>query len=306
MKKFLWLGVMAMVLFAGSEVFAESDGSKGAAFLKLGQGAKAIGMGEAFVASADDVNALYWNPAGIAQIKERELTFMYADWLKEIKYNYLAYAQPVQMLGGVMGGAVTLLDAGSMDGRSEGNIPEGTFEGKDMAFSVSYARGIREDLSLGTTLKYIRMKIDKKESSGFAADLGCLYKPGIKNLSLGLAIQNLGPELSAFDKEKNELPLNFKLGGAYKLLADALTIAIDVNFPSDNDTNFNLGAEYRFKEMIAIRAGYKTLTKDELKSSGLTYGAGFRLPKVGIGIDYAFCDYDELGDTHRVSLMAGF
>jgi len=82
MKKFLWLGVMAMALFAGSEVFAETDGTKGAAFLKLGQGARAIGMGESFVAVGDDVNALFWNPAGIARIKERQLTFMYSDWLR--------------------------------------------------------------------------------------------------------------------------------------------------------------------------------------------------------------------------------
>lgn len=57
---------------------------------------------------------------------------------------------------------------------------------------------------------------------------------------------------------------------------------------------------------MAIRAGYKTLTKDELKSSDLTYGAGFRLLNGGIGLDYAYCDYDDLGDTHRVSLMTKF
>jgi len=58
--------------------------------------------------------------------------------------------------------------------------------------------------------------------------------------------------------------------------------------------------------MVAIRAGYKSLTKDELKSSDLTFGAGFRMPGTGIGLDYAYCDYDDLGATHRVSLMTKF
>jgi hypothetical protein len=68
-------------------------------------------------------------------------------------------------------------------------------------------------------------------------------------------------------------------------------------------TNFNLGVEYWFKEILAIRVGYKTLTKDELKSSDLTFGAGFRLPGTGIGLDYAYCDYNDLGNTHRISLL---
>lgn len=299
-----------MIPFVSMEVFAGSPGSKGAVFLKLGQGARANAMGESFVAVADDINALYWNPAGIANIKEHQFTFMYSDWLAEIKYNYLAYVHPAQILGGIMGGAVTLLNSGDIDGRDKNQIPTGNFEGKDIALSVSYAKAMMENgneasLSLGATLKYIQMKMADKDSTGFAVDIGCLYQPPVKNLTLGANIQNIGPKLSAFESEKIPLPRNIKAGAAYRLLNDALTMSLDVNFPSDNDTNFNFGTEYWFKELIAIRAGYKTLTKDELKSSNLTYGAGFNLPWPGIGINYAFGDYDELGDTHRVSVLIG-
>jgi hypothetical protein len=288
------------------ETYAGSPGSKGAVFLKLGQGARANAMGESFCAVADDINALYWNPAGLAQIKKPQGTFMYSDWLEKIKYNYLAYVHPTQIMDGIMGWATTLLDSGSIDRYGGGpDKKEGTFDGKDMAVSVSYAKELRESCSLGATLKYIQMKIDGKDSTGICADIGWLYKPPIKNLTIGANIQNIGSELSAFDKEKVPLPLNIKVGSAYKLLNDALTLSLDINFPSDNDTNFNLGAEYWFTELIAIRAGYKTLTKDELKSSDFTYGAGFNLPGIGIGIDYAFCDYDDFGNTHRVSILIG-
>jgi long-subunit fatty acid transport protein len=306
MKKILSLTIAVTVLFASTYVLAGSPGSKGAVFLKLGQGARAIGMGESFCAVADDINALYWNPAGIAQIQERQCTFMYSDWLVEIKYNYLAYVHPEKILDGIMGGAITLLDSGSIERRDKDGNLKGTYDGQDIALAVSYARQLMENCSLGATLKYIQMKIDGKKSTGLALDVGCLYKPEIENLTLAAVVQNFGPKLSAFDKEKDGLPTNLKVGGAYKLLDNALTLGLDINFPSDNDTNFNLGVEYWFREIMAIRAGYKTLTKDELKSSDLTFGAGFRLPGTGIGIDYAYCDYDDLGGTHRVSLMTKF
>lgn len=307
MKKFLSLIVGIVVMFVTTYAMAGSPGSKGAVFLKLGQGARANAMGESFVAVVDDINALYWNPAGIIQIKEKQATFMYSDWLEEIKYNYLAYVHPTQILGGIMGSAITLLDSGSIDKHiNSDGIADGIFDGKDIALAVSYAREMMEDCSLGATVKYIQMKIDGQKSTGLGLDIGCLYKPQIENLTLGVVMQNFGPKLKAFVREKDALPLNFKVGGAYKLLDKVMTVSLDVNFPSDNDTNFNLGTEYWVKEIVAIRAGYKTLTKDELKSSDLTFGAGFRLPGTGIGLDYAYCDYDDLGDTHRVSLMTKF
>jgi len=210
-------------------------------------------------------------------------------------------------MGGIMGGAITFLDSGSIEKYGNGpNEKQGTYDGKDIAVAVSYAKELIPNCSFGATLKYIQMKIDGKKSTGFGLDAGCLYKPQIENLTLGIAMQNLGPKLKAFVSEKDGLPLNFKVGGAYKLLDNALTLSLDINFPTDNHTNFNLGGEYWIKEMVAIRAGYKSLTKDELKSSDLTFGAGFRMPGTGIGLDYAYCDYDDLGDTHRVSLMTKF
>jgi len=307
MKRVLSLMVGIGVLLASTYVMAGSPGSKGAVFLKLGQGARANAMGESFSAVADDINALYWNPAGISQIKERQATFMYSDWLEEIKYNYLAYVHPTQIMGGIMGGAMTLLDSGSIDKYGPGPTDkQGTYDSKDIAVAISYGKEMMPNCSLGATLKYIQMKIDKEKSTGLGLDVGCLYKPQIENLTLGAVMQNFGPKLKAFVSEKDSLPLNFKVGGAYKLLDKTLTLSLDINFPSDNHTNFNLGVEYWFKEMIAIRAGYKSLTKDELKSSDLTFGAGFRLPGTGIGLDYAYCDYDDLGDTHRVSLITKF
>ncbi|MEW6618396.1 MAG: PorV/PorQ family protein [bacterium] len=306
MKRIISLIVIGVMFFSADYCLSKTPGEKGAVFLKLSQGARPIGMGETFVAIADDINALYWNPAGIADVKNRQATFMYADWLEEITYNYLAYIHPQQIMGGIMGGGLTLLDSGSIDRTIDQNGKIGDYDAKDIALTLSYAKKLQDNCNLGVSLKYIQMKIDNEKSTGIALDIGCLYKPTIENLTFGANIQNLGPKLKAFISEKDALPLNIKVGGAYKLLDKALTLSLDVNFPSDNDTNFNLGAEYWFKEMAALRAGYKTLTKDELKSSDLTFGAGFRLPGTGIGLDYAYCDYGDLDNTHRVSLVTKF
>ncbi|MEW6605832.1 MAG: PorV/PorQ family protein [bacterium] len=306
MKRIISLIVIGVTVFSADYCLSKTPGEKGAVFLKLSQGARPIAMGETFVAIADDINAIYWNPAGLANIQNRQATFMYADWLEEITYNYLAYIHPQQIMGGIMGGGLTLLDSGSIDRTIDGTGKIGEYDAKDIALTFAYAKKMTANCNLGASIKYIQMKIDNEKSTGIALDIGCLYKPTVENLTIGATIQNLGPKLKAFISEKDALPLNIKVGGAYKLLDNALTLGLDVNFPSDNDTNFNLGAEYWIKEIVALRAGYKTLTKDALKSSSLTYGAGFKLANPGLEIDYAFCDYDELDKTHRVSLMTRF
>ncbi|MEW5694271.1 MAG: hypothetical protein AB1765_13370 [Candidatus Hydrogenedentota bacterium] len=75
-----------------------------------------------------------------------------------------------------------------------------------------------DNCNLGATVKYIQMKINNEKSTGIALDIGCLYKPTVENLTIGANIQNLGPKLKAFISEKDALPLNIKVGGAYKLL----------------------------------------------------------------------------------------
>ncbi|MDI6736612.1 MAG: hypothetical protein QME42_10570 [bacterium] len=125
--------------------------------------------------------------------------------MEEINYNYLAYVHPTQIMGGIMGGAITLLDSGTIDKYSENQTPQGTFDGKDMAVAVSYAREMMPNCSLGATVKYIQMKIAGEKSTGFGLDVDCLYKPEVENLTLGVVVQNFGPKLKAFVSEKDAL-----------------------------------------------------------------------------------------------------
>ena len=287
--------------------YAGSVGTTGAQFLKLGVGARPIGMGGCFVGIADDVNAIAWNPAGLNYLVEREISFMHGVWFEDIYFDYLAYASLNKVFGGRVGGAIKYLSMSKIEKIDSMGIKLGeSFQPYDLAVILSYARKIM-DIPLGINLKFIRSRIDDIEANAFAFDLGGIYKLVKEKLSIGIVIENIGTKMK-FENEADPLPLNMKMGGTYRLIKD-LIVGMDVNIPCDNCINGHLGIEYVYKEIkkvqIAGRVGYKTNTIDDIDLlSGLSAGFGFRWQ--GYGIDYAWVPYGDLGNTHRVSLSARF
>lgn len=291
--------------------FAGTVGTTGAQFLKLATGARPVGMGETFVGLADDVNAIYWNPAGLNQIKGKEATFTHAVWFQSMFFSYVAYCQPLDVLQGKIGGAVRYLSAGKIDKvDNAGNELNESYTPYDFAFTLSYARLVKE-IPLGANIKIINSKIDDKSAMAVAFDFGVIYDKlslGGRKLSLGLVVQNLGTKMK-FDKEGDPLPLNFRLGSAYKLLDDNLALGLDIKIPLDYTVSAHFGAEYVYKKIkdiqIAGRIGFKTTTVSDLDAlSGLSLGLGFQWK--AYGIDYAWVPYGDLGNTHRMSLLARF
>lgn len=308
-------GSLLLLLFASFVYAAEKTGTTGAQFLKIGVGARPVGMGEAFCAVADDINALYWNPAGLSGIDQRQATAMYISWFESINYGYLAYGQPVRDWG-VFAGGIAYLASGNIPKSSidsGGNyVDEGTnFNAYDLALTIGYGRKMGEDVSVGGAFKIINEKIESENASAFAVDIGGVYK-GLKIkdriLPLGLVVQNLGTKVK-FISKGDSLPTNIKTGGSYALefsqVNSSLTLAIDLNYPLDNAFNAHFGGEFWYKEMVAVRLGYKTTTiKDINALSGLSIGGGFRYQQYGV--DYAWVPYGDLGNSHRISLVARF
>lgn len=266
-------------------------------------------MGEAFVAVSDDVNAIYWNPAGLAQITDKQVNFIHTEWFQSIHYSYLGYCQP--LLGGVIGASGTFLWVDGIEQRGYIDLSGATMEryipARDLAISVSYGKSLSERLSLGVTLKGIYRQLDDKTSGGAALDIGLLFGLGIEKWRLGVAVQNIGAE-GAFISEASPLPLNLKLGLSNKYLEDELTIAADGNYGFiDNVWSLSAGIEWSLHPMFAIMGGYKynsAINSSLGALSGLTCGAGFNWQK--LYIDYAFVPYGDLGCTHRISLIAKF
>ena len=283
-------------------------GAAGLTFLKLGVGSRPVGMGEAYVAVADDINAMYWNPGGLSQVQDREFSLVHTEWFQNIRYEYLGYCQP--MLGGVLGVGATCLYITDLEGRTAAtSTPDYYFGAYDLAIGISYARNLTTGLSLGGTLKGLWQRIDVSDAHGVAVDLGMLYQSqcrilGSKKVTLGASLQNAGWE-SAFITQSSPLPLTLRLGAGAKYLEDKIILGMDGNYCiADNTGGAGIGMEYILHPMFVIRGGYKynTAVSSLGLLSGLTCGLGFNWEK--LYIDYAFVPYGDLGLTHRISLIA--
>jgi hypothetical protein len=283
MKKIL--AVLACAVFCsnlGFASFSSSDiGTSGAAFLKLGAGARPTAMGDCFAGISDDSTAIYWNPAGLNQITGKgSLTLMHAIWFEDISYDWVSYARPYKNLG-VFGIGVQYLSYGSLKKTDNTGLELGDFSPTDMAISISYARKVK-DISLGAM-----KKINDK-------------------LTLGAAAQNIGTKLK-YVSEEESLPMNVKIGGAYTVKKNWLAV-LDINAPIDNDINYGIGTEYiyKLKDKIDIsgRAGYNTRNSKTGGLNGITVGFGVKYQDYCF--DYAFVPYGDLGNTNRISFSVQF
>jgi len=285
-------------------VFAGGTGTSGAQFLKIGIGARAVAMGEAYAGMEGDINSIYWNPAGLARVGTSQTSFAHTAWFQSINYENLMAGFPAG--SGFMALGINWLTVGSIDkytNYTTGGQPTPAGESYspvDMSAVVSYSREVK-GIPFGTNLKYISSNIDGETASSLALDIGAMYRLG--KLNTGLAIQNLGAGLK-FRSESDPLPLNIKLGGVYKF-GRRLTAALDFNVPNDSDFRVNTGVEYSRKYgeklTLALRTGYKTNTKglDAVDGLSFGFGVGYKSSR----LDYAWVPYGDLGTAHRISFV---
>ncbi len=270
--------------------YANGPGTTTAGFLKIGVGARAASMGEAFTALADDGTSLYWNPAGLIQIKQRELSATYNLWFQGISQGYVSFGFPC--LGGSVGLGANYVDMGHIEGRDEQGNPTGDFGASDVHLFAGYADKFK-NISWGITVGWLKDTIQKDTKTTFLGNIGLLY-PLSERFTLGAVAQNMGSELGT-----DPLPLTFKIGAASK--SETLTLAVDVAKPQDNEIYYCLGAEWWLRNVLALRVGYKT---NQDIGQGLTAGMGYKFGR--ICLDYAYVPYGDLGDTHRISLGMKF
>ncbi len=296
-KILLGLGITGILVSQAGAKSYDDAGEAAEVFLKLGCGARAIAMGEAYGAVAEDATAIHWNPAGLADLSAREATFMYNEYLEGIRYGHVGYI-PVMTQDGAIGIAVTHLGT-NIDGRIEDDSPY-PYHAADTCISTGYGYKIREDIYLGGALKGIFSQIADSQSAGAAIDAGLLYKPEIEGLTLGLSLHNIGPGIK-FEDKTEDLPFNVKLSSAYRANTDRLLIAVDLNKPVDNDILVNAGVEFWPVPLFALRAGYNSrLDAGEKYSIGL----GFRLNN--FDVDCAYVPYDDFNDTYQISFSTKF
>ena len=292
------------------------------AFLKIDVGARAAAMGGAGGALLADAGCVYYNPAGLAGLGTFSLASSHAEWFQDIKQEHLGISKRIKIgfdeEARDIGVAACNLDFLHMNkikgtyliGESDYQ-PSNEWTASGYLAMLTYACYFSPSALFGANLKIIREEIEKEDAMAVAFDLGVLYRAGIKNLTAGVALQNMGSQMKFMEKggEKAALPLNLKGSIGYALLNKELLLLIDINKPLDNELHVRTGAEYWLTPWLGLRAGYKSGADT---GSGFGGGLGVKLKQQGeektsiYKFDYAFVPYGEVGDSHRASLSVEF
>lgn len=299
---------------------SQRTGTAAAQFLKIGVGARASAMGEAFVGIANDASALYWNPAGIVQIEKNQMMIGHVEWLVDIKHEFIGYVHKLNSTSS-LGIQFTSLHTEDMPVTTEFE-PKGTgeyFTFSDGLVGITYASKLTDKFSFGGTIKYFDETLDNISMSGVLVDFGTFYRVGIGSARFAVVITNFGGQLTP-KGEINLLngtavnnfqsfnpPTFFRVAYAQEIFENennSLTSSIQLNHPNDNSENISIGFEYWWGESIALRSGYKLNVDEE----NLSFGAGVNTTVSGtnLTVDYSFSNFGLLGYVNRFSLNLNF
>ncbi len=332
-------------------------------FLGITPDSRAAGMGDAGVATSPDANSAYWNSAKLAFIdKGYGVSASYTPWLgKIINDMYIFYLSGFYKINReqTVAASMKYFDLGEVQ-FNQGPDPAdllGRYNPREFAFDVTYSRMLTEHLSIGGALRYIHSNLtgylstnafDARPANSVAVDFGIYHTKQMvwknSNLSWGATITNLGGKISYSDaNNKDFLPTNLRVGGAYKMELDALNslmFALDFNklmvpspYPGSksksmlsgvlgsftdatggfteemHEITISIGSEYWYNQTFAGRLGYFYEAKDKGNRKYLTAGLGFRYDKFGLDVAYMVPTNkreNALAETLRFTLMMLF
>jgi hypothetical protein len=309
---------------------ASGGGSSGAEFLRVAMGARAAALGENFVGLADDVTAAAWNPAGLGQLEEIQLTGMHMTYMEGVSYDFIAGSYPVGKYGSVALSAVYM----GVDDFDSTEFGAPMASASDTMVALSWGGAMRtlvpesptlHGFHYGLTAKFISRSLGGYSPTGagaesfsanaMAVDVGIMYQ-ALPTVMTGLTVQNLGSTIMFMGDEADALPMALRVGLGWRAIEKSMfrgTVLVDVVKPMDPDggtfesgTWGGLGVEATIAEILALRFGFRS------GADGARVVGGAGISYRGFSLDYAFVPLGDsgvfapgdFGDAHRFGLTA--
>lgn len=271
--------------------------STGSAHLKFAGTARSAAMGQSLVADPGVFSSVAINPANLFSDGSIELLLSHTQWIQDVNTEFIGARIPASF--GTLNFSIVNTNVGGIELRDRPGPPIATFDARSAVFQVSLSRSMTDVITVGGTAKYLYEKIYIDEATGFAGDLGILYKTPIDGLTAGVALANLG-SLQKFRDEASDLPSELRAGGTYRLALDNISFAFAGDIASElhiSQNHLQIGGEAEYDHRFALRLGYQT----GYESRGLSGGLGIRYDL--LKLDYAYLPFSlALGDAHIVTL----
>ena len=275
-------------------------GTSGGDFLNIAVGARPSGMGEAFVAVADETSGMFWNPAGLGFLLSPESQASHSLWLADMAYSYAGYAHP--RMSGTYGIGLQSLSGPSLPKFVNG-VRSGDFQFSDSAANFLYSKRTSDTSSVGFTLRYIQDQIGTTESA-LTGDVGYLYRTKGEGFSFGVSGQNLFGSLGA-----DRLPLTARAGMAFKAVLPEhfsdILLSLEAGKAGSDPAYYAAGIEHWGARTLGLRFGYKYIADEKHRQSLdalAPWRAGIGIRIQSLELDYAYQPFAALTAAHRMTL----
>jgi len=276
--------VMALVAVGFANAGVEKAGTTAANFLTLGAGPRVLAMGGATLGLGRDVAGSAWNPAALGWVDETAIVVSHSGLENQSFQEWVGVGGRLGKSGTRWGVQGTYQGDGAFEGRDASNNPTGSFSVSSFAIGGHVAQQFSPIVTLGVGFKTVSEKLGDVSGIGTTFDAGLSLRHGI--VGFGIAAQNLGGHM-AYTGSNYDFPTNVGAGLALSHPATGLSLALDANFPSAYYNDVRAGLEYRWKETVALRTGYRhELEASDDPLTGPTFGIGTGAN--GFWLDYGF------------------
>lgn len=281
----------AMASVATPLVAQDDVATEGALFLLLPVGGRAVGRGQAVVASVDGSEAVWWNPAGLARQEKREVAFHRSEPFYETSANALTVVVPSSLLG-VLAVSANILDFGDGEQTDDMGNPIGVITTRSYVYAATYATTAGSRLNAGVTYKLLQFQVNCSAgcASGAGAnattsaiDVGAQYDlRGLLPVAVGAAARNLGPSLQVNDSpQRDQLPARLQVGLRWRVSplekrmkdTEVSASADAIGRLRSGTPSWRTGIDATWRKRASIRAGYVLEGRD---ASGAAIGFGIR------------------------------